>query len=177
MNSDGRNPKCPRSTTRVLIFVQLSTKYKIRMSNLCAQHDTVAELKHRDIVTCMRVNAIRTILQLTLVTHGHLLRVLVQQRAHTSPSSPTTSSSSLSSRVGAAHTCAGGCLGSAFSGAQKRAEVLHDPCVLGGPQTRGHNQKSKPMLGATLSAPPSTTVLPPDSSSQWPHITHVSTHC
>ena len=32
---------------------------------------------------------------------------LVQQRAHTSPSSPTTSSSSLSSCVGAVHTCAG----------------------------------------------------------------------
>ena len=75
MNSDGRNPKCPLSTTHVLLSVQLSTKYKIRMSNLCAQHDTVAELKHRDIVTCMRVNAIRTILQLTIVTHGHLLRV------------------------------------------------------------------------------------------------------
>ena len=75
MNSNGRNPKCPLSTTHVLLFVQLSTKYKIRMSNLCAQHNTVAELKHRDIVTCMCVNAIRTILQLTLVTHGHLLRV------------------------------------------------------------------------------------------------------
>ena len=76
MNNDGRNPKCPHSKkTHVLLSVQLSTKYKIRMSNLCAQHDTVAELKHRDIVTCMRVNAIRTILQLTLVTHGHLLKV------------------------------------------------------------------------------------------------------
>ena len=75
MNSDGRNPKCPRSTTHVLLFVQLSSKYKIRMSNLCAQHDTIAELKHRDIVTYMCVNAICTILQLTLVTHGHLLRV------------------------------------------------------------------------------------------------------
>ena len=75
MNSDGRNPKCPLSTTHVLLSVQLSTKYKIRMSNLCAQHDTVPELKHRDIVTCMRVNAVRTVLQLALVTHGHLLRV------------------------------------------------------------------------------------------------------
>ena len=97
MISDGRNPKCPLSTTHVLLSVQLSKKYKIRMSNLCAQHDTVAELKHRDIVTCMsnlcaqhdtvaelkhrdivtcmRVNAICTILQLTPFTHGHLLRV------------------------------------------------------------------------------------------------------
>ena len=75
MSTDGRNPKCPFSTTHILLSVQLSTKYKIRMSNLCVQHDTVAESKHRDIVTCMRVNAIRTILQLTLVTDGHLLRV------------------------------------------------------------------------------------------------------
>ena len=44
------------------------------MSNLCAQHDTIAEFKKRDVVTCVRVNAIRTILQLTLVTHGHLLK-------------------------------------------------------------------------------------------------------
>ena len=75
MESDGRNPKSPLSTTHVLLSFQLSNKCKIRMSNLCAQHDVVAELKHRDIVTCMRVNAICTILQLTLVTHGHLLRV------------------------------------------------------------------------------------------------------
>ena len=75
MNSDGRNPKCPLSTTHVLLSVQLCSKYKIRMSNLCAQHDTVAGLKHRDVVTCMRVNAICTILQPTLFTHGHLLRV------------------------------------------------------------------------------------------------------
>ena len=32
-------------------------------------------IKHCDIVTCMCDNAIRTLLQLTLVTHGHLLRV------------------------------------------------------------------------------------------------------
>ena len=75
MKSNGRNHKCPLSTTHVLLDVQLSSKYKIRMRNLCAQHDTIAQLKHRDIVTCMRVNAIRTILQLTLVTDGHLLRV------------------------------------------------------------------------------------------------------
>ena len=75
MNSDGNNPQCPLSTTHVLLSSPLSTKCKIRMSNLCAQHDTVAEFKHRDIVTCMRANAIRTILQTTLVTHGHLLRV------------------------------------------------------------------------------------------------------
>ena len=40
----------------------------IQMGNLCAQYDTVAEFKHRDMVTCMRVNAICTILQLTLVS-------------------------------------------------------------------------------------------------------------
>ena len=41
---------------------------------------------------------------------------LVQQRAQTSPSSPTTSSSSLSSRVGAVHTCAGTCSHGPYGG-------------------------------------------------------------
>ena len=45
------------------------------MRNLRAQHDTVAESKKCHIVTCVCLNAIRTILQFTLVTHGHLLRV------------------------------------------------------------------------------------------------------
>ena len=53
----------------------LSTKYTLRIRNLCAQHDTVAESKKCHTVTCVRVNAIRTILQFTLVTHGHLFRV------------------------------------------------------------------------------------------------------
>ena len=69
-------PKCPLSTAHVLLSVQLFTRYKI-MSNLCAQHDTAAKLKHHDVITCMCVNAIHTISQLTLVTHGHLLRVKV----------------------------------------------------------------------------------------------------
>ena len=36
-----------------------------------------------------------------------------------------------------------GCLTPAFSGAQKRAELLRNPCILGGPQcqARGENQK------------------------------------
>ena len=63
------------STTRNLLSVQLSTRYNLRMSNLWAQHDTVVELQHCRIVTRMCVNAIRTILQLTLVTHGHLFNV------------------------------------------------------------------------------------------------------
>ena len=33
-----------------------------------------------------------------------------------------------------------GCLTCAFSGAHKRAEVLHNPCILGGPQQRKQNQ-------------------------------------
>ena len=68
-------PGITPSTTLILFCVQLSTKHNLRMSNSCAQHDTVAELKHCHIVTCMHVNAIHTILHLTLVTHGHLLRV------------------------------------------------------------------------------------------------------
>ena len=43
MNGNGRHPGYPPSTTQILLSVQLSTKYKIRMSNLCAQHDTVAD--------------------------------------------------------------------------------------------------------------------------------------
>ena len=35
-------------------------------------------------------------------------------------------------------------------GAQKRAEILHHPCILGGPQQREQNQKSKPTPGVTL---------------------------
>ena len=42
---------------------------------MCAQHDTVAESKKCHIVTCVCVNAIRTILQFTFVTHGHLFTV------------------------------------------------------------------------------------------------------
>ena len=34
-----------------------------------------------------------------------------------------------------------GCLNLAFSGAQKRVEVLQNPCVLGGPQTRGQGSE------------------------------------
>ena len=50
MNGDGCHPGYTPSTTHILLSVQLSTKYKIRMSNSCAQHDTVAELKHCDIL-------------------------------------------------------------------------------------------------------------------------------
>ena len=35
-------------------------------------------------------------------------------------------------------------------GAQKRAEMLHHPCILGGPQQREQNQKSKPTPGVTM---------------------------
>ena len=45
------------------------SKYTLGICNLCAQHDTIAELKKCHIVTCVCVNAIRTILQFTLVTH------------------------------------------------------------------------------------------------------------
>ena len=42
-----------------------------------------------------------------------------------------------------------GCLTPAFSGAQKRVEVLRNPCILGGPQhqARGENQKGLPSRG------------------------------
>ena len=53
--------------------VPLSTKYKLRIRNLCAQHSgTIKEMSHRHmcVCVCVCVNAIRTILQFTRVTHG-----------------------------------------------------------------------------------------------------------
>ena len=38
-------------------------------------------------------------------------------------------------------------------GAQKRAEMLHHPCILGGPQQREQNQNSKPTPGGHPDAP------------------------
>ena len=35
-------------------------------------------------------------------------------------------------------------------GAQKRAEMLHHPCILEGPQQRERNQNSKPTPGVTM---------------------------
>ena len=43
-----------------------------------------------------------------------------------------------------------GCLTPAFSGAQKKSEMVRHPCILGGPQQRGQNQISKPTLGVTM---------------------------
>ena len=43
-----------------------------------------------------------------------------------------------------------GCPTPAFSGAQKRAEMLRHPCIFRGPQQRGQNRISKPMLGVTM---------------------------
>ena len=65
----------PPSRTHKCLSVPLSTKYTLRIRNLCAQHDTIAESNKSHIVTCVCVNAICTILQPTLVTHGHLFRV------------------------------------------------------------------------------------------------------
>ena len=93
MNGDGCHPgyHTLNNTNPLFHSIELSTKYSLRMSNLCAQHDIVAELKHRHTATCMCVNAIRIILRLTLVTHGHLLRVKLGATKGTYiPSSPTT---------------------------------------------------------------------------------------
>ena len=53
MDSDGRHPGYLSSTTHILLYVQLSTKHKIRMSNLCAQHDTVAETTEAELGTAL----------------------------------------------------------------------------------------------------------------------------
>ena len=67
--------RSPPSRTHNCLSVPLSTKYTLRIRNLCAQHNTVAQSNKSHIVTCVCVHAIRTILHFTLVTHGHLLRV------------------------------------------------------------------------------------------------------
>ena len=64
MNGDGRHPGYPPSTTHILLSVQLSTKYKIGLGILCVQHDTNA--------VCVCVNAILTLLQLTLGTSSEV---------------------------------------------------------------------------------------------------------
>ena len=75
MSDIGSSPNALPSRTHNCLSGPLSTKYTLRIRNLCAQHDTVAESKKCHTVTCVRVNAIRTILQFTLVTHGDLFGV------------------------------------------------------------------------------------------------------
>ena len=41
-------------------------------------------------------------------------------------------------------------LGLGFAFRRLKAEMLRHPCILGGPQQRGQNQKSKPTLGVTM---------------------------
>ena len=52
-----------------------------------------------------------------------------------------------------------GYLNLAFSGAQKRAEMLHHPCILGGPQQRGQNQ-SGPKRGRKCYVTPAFSAVP-----------------
>ena len=123
---------------------QLQNQTKVTLSHVCVSMQSVqycsSHLSHMDIFSGSD---------------------LVQQRAQTSPSSPTTSSSSLSSCVGAVHTCAGRYvfprniwrvpyLSSNQKRAQKRAEMLHHPCILRGPQQREQYQNSKPTPGVTM---------------------------
>ena len=65
----------PPSTTHIRLFVPLLTRNKLIIRNLCAQDDTLVDVKKCHIFICVCVNAIRTILQFTLVTHGHLFGV------------------------------------------------------------------------------------------------------
>ena len=63
--------RAPHSTFRLLFI-----KHNIKLSNLCAQHATLAELRKSNWVTCVCIHALRGIVRLTLVLHGQLLRVL-----------------------------------------------------------------------------------------------------
>ena len=65
-------PGISPSTTCKILSIPFSAKYNLKMSNLC---DTLVELNNCYSVTCVCVNALRTILHLTLVTHGQLLSV------------------------------------------------------------------------------------------------------
>ena len=85
------------STTHNLLSVQLSPKYKRRMRTLCAQHDTVAELRHHNTVTCVHIN------------QHNIELTLSKGRAGCNKGHITTSSLSLSCCAGAAHTCTGTC--------------------------------------------------------------------
>ena len=80
-------------------MTQLQNQTKITLSHVCVSMQSVqycnSHLSHMDIFSGSD---------------------LVQQRAQTSPSSPTTSSSSLSSCVGAVHTCAGTCSHGPYGG-------------------------------------------------------------
>ena len=68
-------PGITPSTTCKISSVPLSSKYNLKMSNLCAQCDTLVELNNRYLVACVHANALRVILHLALITNGQLLRV------------------------------------------------------------------------------------------------------
>ena len=80
-------------------MTQLQNQRNVTLSHVCVSMQSVqycnSHLSHMDIFSGSN---------------------LVQQRAQTSPSSPTTSSSSLSSCVGAVHTCAGTCSHGPYGG-------------------------------------------------------------
>ena len=80
-------------------MTQLQNQRNVTLSHVCVSMQSVrycnSHLSHMDIFSGSN---------------------LVQQRAQTSPSSPTTSSSSLSSCVGAVHTCAGTCSHAPYGG-------------------------------------------------------------
>ena len=63
MNGNRRHPRHPPSTTHIVLSVQLSTKYKNKMSNLCAQHDTSADLKNCHVCVCVCVCVLCTLMR------------------------------------------------------------------------------------------------------------------
>ena len=84
-----------------------------------SQHDTVAELMKCHIVTCVCLSMHSVQYCSSHLSHMEIFSrsdLVQQQRAHTSPSSPTTSSSSFSSCVSVLHTCAGTCSHGPYGG-------------------------------------------------------------
>ena len=123
-------------------MTQLQNQRNVTLSHVCVSMQSVqycnSHLSHMDIFSGSN---------------------LVQQRAQTSPSSPTTSSSSLSSCVGAVHTCAGTCSHGPYGGYRTCLRIkncckckstrtyMHSR---GSPKEGEQNQKSKPTPRVTM---------------------------
>ena len=131
-------------------MTQLQNQRNVTLSHVCVSMQSVqycnSHLSHMDIFSGSN---------------------LVQHRAQTSPSSPTTSSSSLSSCVGAVHTCAGTCSHGPYGGYRTCLRIKNcckckstrtyscnsvpDPLhSRGSPKEGEQNQKSKPRSRVTM---------------------------
>ena len=107
-------------------MTQLQNQTKVTLSHVCVSMQSVqycsSHLSHMDIFSGSN---------------------LVQQRAQTSPSSPTTSSSSLSSCVGAVHTCAGTCSHGPYGGYRTCLRIKNITPAFSGVPNKGDKIKTE----------------------------------